>query len=104
MLFALFLVFVHSAAVQPVDNPFDRKYQSVKHFTLFILYIVLKFDIKGRIRLLRELGRHWSILTGEECFKIFDENLIVLTESVDQVRLDDKDAAKSTQKCELIIY
>lgn len=65
---------------------------------------MLKFDIKGRIRLLRELGRHWSILTGEECFKVFDENLIVLTESVDQIRLDEKDATKSTRKYELIIY
>ena len=31
MIFAVFLVFVNSAAIQPVDDPFERKYQSVKH-------------------------------------------------------------------------
>ena len=55
---------------------------------------VLNFELQGRIRLLRELGRHWSILTGEECFKVFDDNLLVLSQTVRQVPLNGRETAK----------
>ena len=55
----------------------------------------LTTEVKGRIRLVRELGRHWSIITGEECFQIFDDNLSVLSRSVDEVELTEKNSTNS---------
>lgn len=54
----------------------------------------MKIEIKGRIRLLRELGCHWSIITGGECFEIFDDNLVKLTQKIDEVSLNEKEITK----------
>lgn len=59
------------------------------------MVVVVTFEVKGRIRLIKELGRHWSIITGEECFQVFQDNLDCLSAGIDEISLNDKDATKS---------
>lgn len=58
--------------------------------------LVVSFEIKGRIRLVQELGRHWSILTGEECFQVFHDNLTELARNIDSIPINQRDTTKST--------
>jgi len=59
------------------------------------LYVAVAFELKGRIRLVQELGRHWSIITGEECFQVFHENLNELTRNIDLIPINEHDSTKS---------
>jgi hypothetical protein len=60
-----------------------------------VAVLAVAFEIKGRIRLVQELGRHWSILTGEECFQVLHENLTELARSIDSIPISEHDTAKS---------
>ena len=69
-----------------------------------LYFIVIRFELNGRIRLIREFGHHWSILTGDECFIVFEDNLNTLAQAINEVSLNDNETTKSKMTGYLIIF
>lgn len=69
------------------------KKRQITHLKL--VSVAIAVELKGRIRLLQEFGRHWSILTGEKCFQVFHENLAELANRIDSISINQHDTTKS---------
>lgn len=45
--------------------------------------------------MIQELGSHWSMIIGDDCFEVIDDNMAEVSRSIDAVSLVDYETTES---------